>query len=114
MAQRGFGLLCCSGPEFAALMAMGDADMKAVPQCSLRDLDSAFTIVGAVRVYIALFDKPGLLRIAPLGLLAMFRMLQMRWWPALVWAVAGTLLVHVASYKLLCVPLPWGVLRPFH
>ena len=29
-------------------------------------------------------------------------------------AVAGTLLVHLAFYKLLRVPLPWGVLRPLY
>ena len=34
--------------------------------------------------------------------------------PALAWALAGTLLVHLAFYKLLRVPLPWGLLRPFY
>ena len=28
-----------------------------------------------------------------------------------LWAIGGTLLVHVAFYKLLRVPLPWGVLH---
>ena len=59
MVQRGFGLLCCSGPEFAAFMAMRDADMKAVPQSPRRGLDGAFTIVGAVLVDIAQSDKLG-------------------------------------------------------
>jgi hypothetical protein len=30
------------------------------------------------------------------------------------WALGGTLLVHVAFYKLLRVPLPWGPLTPFY
>jgi hypothetical protein len=37
-----------------------------------------------------------------------------RWGAALLWAVVGTLVVHVAFYKLLRVPLPWGVLKPFY
>lgn len=64
--------------------------------------------------YIALADKFGFLLIAPLCLLAVFRVLQVRWLPALGWALAGTLLVHVAFYKLLRVPLPWGALRPWY
>jgi len=28
--------------------------------------------------------------------------------------VSGTLVVHLAFYKLLRVPLPWGVLKPFY
>jgi putative tricarboxylic transport membrane protein len=34
--------------------------------------------------------------------------------PALLWSLGGTVLVHVAFYKLLRVPLPWGVLTPFY
>ena len=44
----------------------------------------------------------------------MFRALRVGWRPALLWACVGTLVVHVAFYKLLRVPLPWGLLRPFY
>jgi len=47
-------------------------------------------------------------------LLATFVALRVRLGPAIVWAVLGTLVVHFAFYKLLRVPLPWGVLRPFY
>ena len=34
--------------------------------------------------------------------------------PALGWALVGTLVVHLVFYKLLRVPLPWGVLPPWY
>ena len=33
---------------------------------------------------------------------------------ALAWAFGGTVIVHIAFYKLLRVPLPWGLFRPFY
>jgi putative tricarboxylic transport membrane protein len=111
----GAGLLLCGlGLMWRSHGGQGHDDPTAQPASSRRDLFSAFTIVGAVVFYIALADRLGFLLIAPLCLLAVFRVLQVRWLPALVWAVAGTLLVHLAFYKLLRVPLPWGVLRPWY
>ena len=75
---------------------------------------SAAAIIGAVVAYIALADRIGFLLVAPLCLLAVFLALRVKPVPALLWAVAGTIVVHVAFYKLLRVPLPWGVLRPFY
>jgi putative tricarboxylic transport membrane protein len=75
---------------------------------------SSAVIVGAVVLYIALADRLGFLLVAPVCLAAVFLALRIRMLPALAWAVGGTLLVHVAFYKLLRVPLPWGVLRPFY
>jgi putative tricarboxylic transport membrane protein len=75
---------------------------------------SSAVIVGAVVLYIALADRLGFLLVAPVCLVAAFLALRIRTLPALAWALGGTLLVHVAFYKLLRVPLPWGVLRPFY
>lgn len=75
---------------------------------------SAAVIMGVIVAYIVLADRLGFLIVAPLGLLVTFKALRVGWGPALLWAVAGTLLVHVAFYKLLRVPLPWGLLRPFY
>ena len=47
-------------------------------------------------------------------LAVVFRILGVSWRATLLWALGGTLLVHLAFYKLLRVPLPWGVLRPFY
>jgi putative tricarboxylic transport membrane protein len=46
-------------------------------------------------------------------LLAMFRVLRVRWGLSILLAVVATLVVHFAFYKLLRVPLPWGLLTPF-
>lgn len=111
----GAGLLLCGlGLLWRSHRGLGYDDPAAVPESSRRDLLSACTIVASVIGYIALADKLGFLLVAPLCLLAVFRVLQVRWLPALGWALAGTLLVHVAFYKLLRVPLPWGVLRPLY
>jgi putative tricarboxylic transport membrane protein len=75
---------------------------------------SAAVIIGVIAAYILLADRLGFLVVAPLGLLATFKALRVGWGPALLWAAGGTVLVHLAFYKLLRVPLPWGVLRPFY
>ncbi len=71
-------------------------------------------VVGAIVVYVLAADLLGFLIVAPPMLLVVFRTLRVAWRPALVYAVLGTLVVHVAFYKLLRVPLPWGVIRPFY
>ncbi|HEY6135776.1 MAG TPA: tripartite tricarboxylate transporter TctB family protein [Rubrivivax sp.] len=75
---------------------------------------SSFVIIGAVVGYILLAERLGFLIVAPLCLVATFLALRVPLARALVWALLGTVLVHVAFYKLLRVPLPWGVLRPFY
>ena len=47
-----------------------------------------------------------------LYLLAFMWVLRVRWVVAIPVALVMTLLIHYAFYKLLKVPLPWGVLTP--
>jgi len=75
---------------------------------------SSAVIIGAIVAYIALAERLGFLIVVPLCLIAVFRALRVNWRPSLAWAIGGTLLVHLAFYKLLRVPLPWGVFRPFY
>lgn len=75
---------------------------------------SALAIIGAVLGYLLLSERLGFLIVAPLCLLLLFRAFGISWTRALLWALGGTLLVHVAFYKLLRVPLPWGVIAPFY
>ena len=75
---------------------------------------SSLAIIGAVVGYIVLADRVGFLIVAPLCLIATFLALRVKLSHALLWALAGTIAVHVAFYKLLRVPLPWGILRPFY
>ena len=75
---------------------------------------SALVIIAAIIGYLLLSERLGFLLVAPLCLLAVFRAFRIGWARALLWAVGGTLVVHLAFYKLLRVPLPWGVIPPFY
>ena len=111
----GAGLLVCGlGLVLRSWRGAAYADEVAAEGSSLRDIGSALLIVATVVAYIALADRLGFLLVAPLCLLAVFRVLRVGWLPALGWAVGGTLLVHLAFYKLLRVPLPWGLLKPLY
>lgn len=69
------------------------------------------TIAGTV-AYVLLANKIGFLIVAPLILIAMFISYGVRRNLAIVTAIVVTLVIHFAFYKLLRVPLPWGVIRP--
>ncbi len=103
----GVGLMLRSWRARAVPRAIGRA-------AGTEHFGSAAVIMGVIVAYIGLADRLGFLIVAPLGLLATFRALRVAWRPALLWALGGTVLVHFAFYKLLRVPLPWGVLRPFY
>ena len=75
---------------------------------------SAFVIIAVIVAYVLLVDWLGFLLVAPVALGVLFRALRVNWVPTVAWAIGGTLVVHFAFYKLLRVPLPWGVLRPFY
>ena len=80
---------------------------------SRRHIGAFFVTIAAVIAYIALADKLGFLVIGPLVLLALFIAYGVRPLSAIIVAIAVTLVIHYAFYKLLRVPLPWGVLTPF-
>jgi putative tricarboxylic transport membrane protein len=63
--------------------------------------------------YILAANQLGFLPTAFLMLVALFKALQVKWSRALLVAVIATLVVHFAFYKLLRVPLPWGILTPW-
>ncbi len=111
----GAGLLLC-GLGLIGRSWRGSAygDEATVQPAHWRDIGSALLILAVVSAYILLADRLGFLLVAPLCLLAVFRVLRVGWWPALGWALAGSLLVHLVFYKLLRVPLPWGLLRPVY
>jgi putative tricarboxylic transport membrane protein len=69
-----------------------------------------FAIVGGVAAYVWLADAIGFLIVAPVLLWIWFVTLGVRRLTAVVVAVIATLVIWYAFYKLLRVPLPWGVL----
>lgn len=63
--------------------------------------------------YVAASDALGFVPTAVVLLLAMFLTYGVRWRTALVVALIGAVAIHALFYKLLKVPLPWGVLSPY-
>jgi len=80
---------------------------------SRRHIGASFVTIGSVAAYILLADKLGFLIVGPLVLLALFLAYGVRPVTAIVVAIAVTLVIHYAFYKLLRVPLPWGLLTGF-
>ncbi|PUE62992.1 hypothetical protein B9Z45_01155 [Limnohabitans sp. 2KL-17] len=79
---------------------------------SPRHTRALVALLGSVVFYIVVADDLGFLITAVLMMVTLFRSLQVPWRRSVFWAVVATLLVHFAFYKLLRVPLPWGVLTP--
>ncbi|MGE5792464.1 MAG: tripartite tricarboxylate transporter TctB family protein, partial [Bacteroidota bacterium] len=72
-----------------------------------------FLAICAVLVlYIVAAAPLGFIPTATICLVALFLKLRVRVLPAIVVAIVATLLIHTLFYKLLRVPLPWGVLEP--
>jgi putative tricarboxylic transport membrane protein len=80
---------------------------------SPRHVVAFVAIVGGVAAYILLVDRIGFLVVATILLVVWFVVLRVRWPVALVTAPLATLAIWYAFYKLLRVPLPWGVLTPY-
>lgn len=105
----GIGLLACGLALVArARRAPAPADPGG------RRFGPPLVIVASVALYIFGADRLGFLLVAPVALLMVFLALGVRLRPALLWALGGTLVVHLAFYKLLRVPLPWGLFKPLY
>jgi putative tricarboxylic transport membrane protein len=63
--------------------------------------------------YIVAANHLGFLSTSFLILVALFKALKVQWRRTLLVACIATLVVHFAFYKLLRVPLPWGILTPW-
>jgi putative tricarboxylic transport membrane protein len=69
-------------------------------------------LVGVNLLYVFAVDRLGFIVTGVVYLAALMWVLRVRLARALPIAVVMTLLIHYAFYKLLKVPLPWGVLQP--
>jgi putative tricarboxylic transport membrane protein len=70
-------------------------------------------LLGSIVFYIAAAGWLGFLPTAAIILMSLFSVLRVPPARALLLAVAATLIIHFAFYKLLRVPLPWGLLTPY-
>ena len=80
---------------------------------SPRHVAAFAALVLSTIAYILFSTSVGFLIIAPLGLAATLIAFGVRWGTAIVVAIVGTIVIWYAFYKLLRVPLPWGVLERF-
>lgn len=70
-------------------------------------------LLGSVVLYIVAAERIGFLPLSFAILAALFTALRVPPRRALLLALVATLVVHFAFYKLLRVPLPWGLLTPW-
>jgi putative tricarboxylic transport membrane protein len=106
--------LCVGG---VLLMVQGWRVRSQVPWVSLQDwvrsprhVLGLALLVGSVVFYMLASQRLGFLICAPLMLTALFAVLRVPLGRAVLVAVIASLVIHFAFYKLLRVPLPWGVL----
>jgi putative tricarboxylic transport membrane protein len=79
------------------------------PDESAERIAPALGILAAIALYIVAADTLGYLLVAPVSLLIAQVSLRVKWLPAIGWSLLATAVVHLAFYKLLKVPLPWGL-----
>ena len=73
----------------------------------------AAALVAVNLLYLLAVDRLGFVVCGTIYLAALMTVLRVRASRALPIAIVMTLLIHYCFYKLLRVPLPWGVLQPF-
>jgi putative tricarboxylic transport membrane protein len=102
------------------LLVRGWRDRAAVPWFAVEDwvrsprhLLGFAVLVGSVVFYMLASQTLGFLICSALILTALFYVLQVPLGRALLIAIIASLVIHFAFYKLLRVPLPWGVLKNY-
>ncbi len=80
---------------------------------SPRHVLALIVLIGSVLFYILASQLLGFLISAVLIMTTLCRVLQLSMARSVLIAVVATLVIHFAFYKLLRVPLPWGVLTPY-
>jgi putative tricarboxylic transport membrane protein len=80
---------------------------------SKRHLLAFAVLIGSVLFYMQASTNLGFLVCAPLILTALFVVLKVPLGRAVLVAVVASLVIHFAFYKILRVPLPWGLLTNY-
>jgi putative tricarboxylic transport membrane protein len=115
------GLIAAGMVACGALLVIGGVRHRAgepwvdlLPWTRSRPHLTAFVVtIGAVVGYIALVDAIGFVVVAPVLMFAVLLAYGTRPRTAAIVSVLATLAIWYAFYKLLRVPLPWGVLQRF-
>jgi putative tricarboxylic transport membrane protein len=107
LAACGLALMVQGARRHAPWIAL-DAWMRRA-----RPLAGFASVIAGLVVYVLLADPLGFHLTGFLLLLLWMRILGTRWPTALAVALVSPVVLHLAFYKLLRVPLPWGVLERF-
>ena len=108
------GLVLCGVLLIASrLRAASPEALFAPPEWTRRGrpVASVASVVVGLVLYVLVVDRLGFHITAATLLLVWSRLLGASWRFALPVALAATILIHLAFYKLLKVPLPWGLLE---
>ncbi len=101
------------------LLVQGLVKQRTVPLAQLGEwarlpghVVNFFLIFLALIAYILFTDSVGFIPVSFLILTGLMMRFGSRWVTAVGIGLAATLLIHTVFYKLLLVPLPWGILQP--
>ncbi len=78
-----------------------------------RPVAGFFAVIAGLAFYVVASNPLGFHVTSVLLLVAWLRILGARWPITLVVAIAAPIVIHLAFYKVLRIPLPWGVLERF-
>ena len=108
------GLVICGLLLIAArLRAASSEPLFTLPEWTQRPrpVASVLSVIAGLLLYVFLADTLGFHITAAALLLLWSRLLGTSWHLAIIVALAATVVIHLAFYKLLKVPLPWGLLE---
>jgi putative tricarboxylic transport membrane protein len=105
--------LCACGVALIASGLRQQAPLLVLPHWLGRPRPRAgvFAVIAGLLGYILLADRLGFHLVGSVLLVVWMRALGASWRVALPGAVVFTLIIHLAFYKALRVPLPWGILE---
>ena len=110
------GLIVCGALLFAARLRSASSEpVIALPDWTRRGRPVAgvASVLAGLVAYVLLVDAAGFHITATALLLVWSRLLGASWRLAVPIALAATLVIHLSFYKLLKVPLPWGLFEQF-
>jgi putative tricarboxylic transport membrane protein len=108
------GLIACGALLVVSrLRAATPTPLLALPEWTrrARPVASVASVIAGLVLYVFVVDTLGFHITAAALLLAWSRLLGASWRLALPVSLAATVGIHLAFYKLLKVPLPWGLLE---
>jgi putative tricarboxylic transport membrane protein len=108
------GLIVCGALLVVArLRAATPQALFALPEWTrrARPVASVASVIAGLLLYVAVVDVLGFHITAAALLLAWSRLLGASWRLAVPVSLAAAVVIHLAFYKLLKVPLPWGLLE---